>query len=201
MRRVAGLGLANPSAAQYWLGILNVNGEKRRSVLRRLVENGKLVSIAIEDLSKRTFFMRTSDLPTLKIVQSKRAPKARAAIIAALDNLMWDRDLMRWVFDFDYIWEVYKPANKRRHGYYVLPVLYGERFVARFDPAFEKKTRQLTIVNWWWEAEVQQDERMEVELTGCLRQFMENLEVSHLVVGEKVKGDKNLHWLRELEKS
>jgi uncharacterized protein YcaQ len=166
-----------------------------------LVENGKLAPIAIEDLPKRTFFMRTSDLPTLKIVQSKRAPKARAAILAALDNLMWDRDLMRRVFDFDYIWEVYKPADKRRHGYYVLPVLYGERFVARFEPTFDKKTCQLNIVNWWWEAEVRRDERMEVELTACLRQFMDYLEVSRLVIGDKVKQDKNLCWLKELERS
>ena len=113
---------------------------------------------------------------------------------------MWDRDLMRWVFDFDYIWEVYKPVNMRRHGYYVLPVLYGERFVARFDPAFDKKTRQLTILNWWWETEVRQDEIMEVELAACLRQFMDYLEVSCLVMGEKVKQDKNLYWLRELER-
>jgi uncharacterized protein YcaQ len=145
--------------------------------------------------------MRTCDLPTLKIVQSKRVPRARAAIIAALDNLMWDRDLMRWVFDFDYIWEVYKPANKRRHGYYVLPVLYGERFVARFEPAFDKKTRQLTVMNWWWEAEIRLDEWMGVELNVCLRQFMDYLEVKQLVIGEKVKGDKNLYWLKELERS
>ena len=145
--------------------------------------------------------MRTSDLPTLKMVQIKRAPRARAAIIAALDNLMWDRDLMRWVFDFDYIWEVYKPADKRRHGYYVLPVLYGERFVARFDPTFDKKTRQLNIVNWWWEAEVRRDERMEVELTACLRQFMDYLEVNRLAIGEEVKQDKNMYWLRELKRS
>ncbi|MFC2054316.1 winged helix-turn-helix domain-containing protein [Chloroflexota bacterium] len=201
MRRVAGLGLANPSAAQYWEGILSVNGETRRSVLGRLVENGKLASIAIEDLPKRTFFIRICDLPTLKNVQSKRAPKARAAILAALDNLMWDRSLMQWVFDFDYIWEVYKPADKRRYGYYVLPVLYGERFVARFEPVYDKKTRQLTIVNWWWEAEIRLDERMEVELTGCLRQFMDYLDVSRLVIGDKVKRDKNLYWLRELERS
>ena len=72
-------------------------------------------------------------------------PEPHAAIIGALDNLTWDRDLLRWVFDFDYVWEVYKPAAKRRYGFYVLPVLYGDRLVARFDPAFDRKTRVLTI--------------------------------------------------------
>jgi len=72
--------------------------------------------------------------------------------------------------------------------------------VARFEPTFDKKTRQLNIVNWWWEAEIRLDERMGVELTACLRQFMGYLEVSCLVIGDKVKRDKNLYWLRELER-
>ena len=81
----------------------------------------------------------------------------------------------------------------------MLPVLYGERFVARFDPVFDKKTRQLTIVNWWWEAEIRLDERMKEELTACLRQFLGYLDASRLLIGENIKQGKNLHWLRELE--
>jgi uncharacterized protein YcaQ len=46
---------------------------------------------------------------------------------------------------------VYKPAARRKYGYYVLPVIYGDRFVARLDPGFDKKTRALTITNWWSE--------------------------------------------------
>ena len=75
-----------------------------------------------------------------------------AAFIGPLDNLIWDRDLIRWLFDFDYTWEVYKPAAQRKYGHYVLPVLYGDRFVARVEPIFDRKARVLTIVNWWWEA-------------------------------------------------
>ena len=49
------------------------------------------------------------------------------AFIGPLDNLIWDRDLIRWLFEFDYTWEVYKPAAQRQYGHYVLPVLYGDR--------------------------------------------------------------------------
>ena len=91
------------------------------------------------------------------------------------------------------MWEVYKPAAKRLYGYYVLPVIYGDRFVARFDPAFDKKTRGLTITNWWWEAGVQPDGPMEVALTACLRDFACYLDISEIRLGKQVVYDQTLH--------
>jgi uncharacterized protein YcaQ len=73
------------------------------------------------------------------------------AFLAPLDPLCWDRDLLRRLFRFDYVWEVYVPAPKRRWGYYVLPILYGDRFVGRIEPRIEKRARTLRIVGVWWE--------------------------------------------------
>ena len=70
------------------------------------------------------------------------APAEQAAFIAPLDNFTWDRDLLRWMFDFDYIWEVYKPVKQRRFGYYVLPVILGDRFIARFDSSTNRVVPQ-----------------------------------------------------------
>jgi len=202
LRRVGGLGLANPSATEYWGTIwgmtLGAKREVRRAALTRLVERGDLVSVAVEDVPKRTFFICTADLPTLKAVQTTNSPKPQAAVIGALDNLTWDRNLLRWVFDFDYVWEVYKPKAKRKYGYYVLPVIYGDRFVARFDPAFDKKTRQLTITNWWWEEGVQPDEAMQAAIAACFREFMHYLDASQIRLGEKVAKERTLHWVLDL---
>ena len=63
----------------------------------------------------------------------------QAAIIAPLDNLMWDREIIKVLFGFNYRWEVYKPDKEREYGYYVLPIIYGERFIARFEPGRDKK--------------------------------------------------------------
>jgi uncharacterized protein YcaQ len=52
-------------------------------------------------------------------------------------------------FDFDYVWEVYKPAHQRRWGYYTLPILYGDRLVARFDPKLDRTTNTLLINGLW----------------------------------------------------
>ena len=56
------------------------------------------------------------------------------------------------LFDFEYIWEVYKPESQRRWGYYVLPVFYEDRFVARLDSRLERGS--WTITRWWWEPDV-----------------------------------------------
>jgi len=74
-------------------------------------------------------------------------------------------------------------------------VIYGDRFVARFDPAFDKKRRGLTIANWWWEEGVQLDEPMEAALAVCFRDFVHYLDAEEIRLGEKVMGDKTLRWL------
>ena len=55
------------------------------------------------------------------------------------------------MFDFDYLWEVYVPEAKRRWGYYVLPVLYGDRLVGRIEPKLERKASTLRVHGLWWE--------------------------------------------------
>ena len=62
------------------------------------------------------------------------------AFLAPLDPLVWDRDLLRSLWDFDYVWEVYVPAAKRRWGYYVLPLLWGDRFVGRIEPRIDRQS-------------------------------------------------------------
>jgi hypothetical protein len=73
------------------------------------------------------------------------------AFLAPLDPLAWDRDLLRSLYGFDYVWEVYVPQAKRRWGYYVLPVLFGDRLVGRIEPRIDRKTGTLRVLGLWWE--------------------------------------------------
>ena len=57
------------------------------------------------------------------------------------------------LFDFDYVWEVYKPEHKRQFGYYTLPVLWGDRLVARFDSKLDRTTNTFVILGFWLEDE------------------------------------------------
>jgi uncharacterized protein YcaQ len=75
-----------------------------------------------------------------------------ARVLAPLDALLWDRRGVASLFGFEYVWEVYKPASERRWGYYVVPVVVGDRFVARFDARLAGE--RLDVRAWWWEAGV-----------------------------------------------
>jgi uncharacterized protein YcaQ len=64
---------------------------------------------------------------------------------------MWDRRLVRSLFGFEYVWEVYTPAARRRHGYYVLPLLFGDRLVGRLEPRVERGSTDLRLLGLWFE--------------------------------------------------
>jgi uncharacterized protein YcaQ len=136
--------------------------------------------------------VRAADLSLLDAVQAASKTDPLAAFIGPLDNLIWDRDLVRWLFDFDYTWEIYKPAVQRKYGHYVLPVLYGDRFVARVEPIYDRKARVLTIANWWWEADVRPGDALGSALTGCLRAFKGYLGAADIQLGAVATGDEFL---------
>jgi uncharacterized protein YcaQ len=186
-RRIGGIGIAYPGSGESWLGISNTKSQGRWDTLKRLVEKGLVLPVEIEDIPERTFFMRTSDWQRFTIESDPAKNNTRIVFLGPLDNLLWDRDVIRWVFDFDYTWEVYKPATIRQYGPYTLPVLFGERFIARFDPKFDKKKRTLMINNWWWENEYARDGDTYQALEASFKDFLRFLKADRIQLGESLR--------------
>ena len=199
-RRVGSLGLAQINNGECWGGIIGVNAKKRRSSLLRLLAQGKVIPVNIDEQISNTLFIRAIDLPTLECVQNIGISTSNqgAALIAPLDNLMWSRRLIENIFDFSYRWEVYKPKAQRSYGYYVLPVLYGDQFVARIDPTFDKKNRILTIQNWWWEPSVTLSKKMQAALRQCMHTFYQYLNVEGVILAQSIQNQSTLKWLKNL---
>ncbi len=192
-RRAGGLGLVNLRASAAYGGTIGWRGGRIRAAILRLADKGRLVPVAIEELPRQLFFIRREDLPALEAAAKRLRGRQGAALIAPLDNLMWDLNLIRMLFDFHYAWEVYKPADQRDYGYYVLPVLYGDRFVARMDPEFDRARRVFTIKNWWWERGVdKKEEAMLAAMSDCLAAFGTYLEANEIRPGSAVRRDAGL---------
>lgn len=189
-RRAGGLGLVHARASAAFGGTIGWRGGRIRAAMSRLAETGRLVPVAIEELPRQRFFVRRNDLPALEAAAKAYRGKQGAALIAPLDNLMWDINLIAMLFDFRYAWEVYKPAQTRTYGYYVLPVLYGDRFVARMDPVFDRAGSVFTIKNWWWEKGAGKgDEAVAAALGACLGAFTDYLGADEIRLGSEIRRD------------
>ena len=68
---------------------------------------------------------------------------------------MWDRGALGPLYDFEYRWEVYTPAAKRRWGYYVLPILFGDRLVGRIEPRIDRAAKVVRVLGMAWETGVE----------------------------------------------
>jgi hypothetical protein len=142
--------------------------ELRARLLPELVEGGELVPVSLPGF-KRIRHMLAGELPLLEQAEREVAAEGGGddlatwrvgrpngfdpgvAFIAPLDSFAWDRDFLRGLFGFDYVWEVYVPEAKRRWGYYVLPLLYGDRLVGRIEPRIDTTTRTIRVLGLWWE--------------------------------------------------
>ena len=97
--------------------------------------------------------------------------KPRCELIAPLDCVMWDRKLIKVLFGFDYTWEIYTPANKRKYGYYVLPMIYGDQFVGRIEAVNDRKTKTLNVKNIWYEDGVRHTKALVSAVDDCIKRF------------------------------
>lgn len=158
-RRMGGLGLVQATASDFWLGIHSMKTPQRQHSIDRLLEKGLILPVTIQELPHRPFFIRAQDRAKLKAAEKMDLESDQATFLPPLDNLLWDRKLVKLVFDFDYVWEIYKKPEQRRYGCYTMPVLFGDRFIARFEPLYDRKSRTLIVRKWWWEDGLRIDQK------------------------------------------
>jgi len=144
LRRVKSVGILRKGPSDAFLGVENFKATERNRAFETLAERGLLTEIAAE---RDVYYVPTEYLSLLH--SNSPVPKG-ARVIAPLDNLLWDRKLVKKIFGFDYTWEVYVPKEKRKYGYYVLPVFMNDFFAARFEPE-SFRGGKLVIKKWWWE--------------------------------------------------
>ena len=124
----------------------NPSSKKQLSIVLAELVNAKiLVEIEIEGLLSRTFYT-TNDLLNKLSTLPENDPQIH--ILSPFDNLIIQRQWLKDIFAFDYSLECYVPESKRKYGYFVLPILQGEQFVARMDAKADRKSAEFIIKNF-----------------------------------------------------
>lgn len=173
MERHRACGVVRPSAA-YEMWSYRIYVPERKALIRELVDEGALVPVNIEGVIGHATpeFLTLLDYPSLE---------GCVRFVAPLDQLMWDRKLIAQVFDFDYVWEVYVPEAKRKWGYYVLPVLFGNQFVGRVE--FYCRAGVLEVRRWHQEPTSPQHGFKDV-LEVALRHLMDYCSATRMEVND-----------------
>jgi len=119
----------------------------RNELLEGLVHLGSLQPVEVEGVRGKRYVVDDE----LSMLQAPPDPPPSVAFIAPFDSLVWDTGLLASLFDFDYVWEGFFPPARRRWGYYVLPIVFRDRFVGRIEPRIERNEGVVQILGLWWE--------------------------------------------------
>ncbi len=181
-------GLSRLSRAQDSFSLGSPSGTIKQ-MREALLADGDLIEVQVEGW-KALHYALASDVELLGDLNAGRVPKAwtpletttteEVLFLAPLDPVS-ARGRAKILFGFDYVWEVYKPKEKRKFGYYTLPVLWGDRLVARFDSKLDRTTNTFIILGLWLEDEtLAKDEAFAAALARGFARFVAFLGASKL---------------------
>jgi uncharacterized protein YcaQ len=164
LRRIGAVGLLWNKRSDAYLCIDHIKDGRDRA-FEKLREWDTLIEVKVEGIEPPLYTKKENGPLLTEILQgAEYAP--RMELIAPLDCLIWDRKLIETLFDFSYTWEIYTPVEKRKYGYYVLPIVYDEAFVGRIEVVADRKKKALQVKGVWWEKKAYLG-----ELRKCLERF------------------------------
>lgn len=185
-RRISAVGLLWNKPSDAWINISNLKAAERNVVFASLLQENIIQELKVEGC-KDSFFYVTEDNVILNEVLQGNKQKKRTELIAPLDSMLWDRKLIKTLFDFDYKWEIYTPEKQRKYGYYVLPLLYGERFIGRTEVVRDSKNHSLVVKNIWYEDGIRQSEKLKHSINQCFQCFKNFHGLEEIVFSENCR--------------
>ncbi len=170
LRRIGAIGLLWDKNSPAFLGI-ELKADIRKTVLASLAADKRILPVMVEGIKAPFYYLAEDEALMRDILEDRADLKPRMSFIAPLDPLLWDKALILSLWDFRYSWEIYTPADKRKYGYYTLPIIYGDRFVGRIEAVPNRKEGVLYVKGLWWEPGVRQTKAMNAALERALKQF------------------------------
>ena len=148
---------------------------RAKPTIEAMLTNGDLIEVQVAGW-KAVHYALGSDAEVLRDLSAGSVPEAwtplktttteEVVFLAPLDPVS-ARGRAKVLFGFDYVWEVYKPEHQRKFGYYTLPILWGDRLVARFDSKLDRTTNTFVILGLWLEDEALGKDEAFAEALAC----------------------------------
>jgi uncharacterized protein YcaQ len=140
---------------------------RARTVLDQLEREGTTVRVRVDGIDDATWMDRALLDRLGEFRQGVGRPRL-TTFLSPFDNLIWNRDRIERLWDFEYRLECYVPAPKRRYGYYTMPILHRGQLVGRIDPSYDRRTRTLTIKTLHLEPTTRLTNALAVGIAGAL---------------------------------
>jgi uncharacterized protein YcaQ len=156
------------------------------AVLADLERQGRIVRVVVEGVrpagkKAEPWYMHADDLPRLEALANGDW-QPRTTLLSPFDNLICDRARTRLLFDFDYTIEIYVPPAKRKYGYYVLPILHGDRLIGRIDPLMDRRQGRLNLHHIYAEPDAPAGAETAGAIAGAIRELAEFLGARDIAV-------------------
>lgn len=173
--------------------------EQINKVLKSFIKNGELIEVKLEGDAKTLFVTTEEKLRGLDSGETasflSMTGKEQIQILSPFDNTIIQRKRIQRFFDFDYVIECYLPEPKRKFGYFCLPVLQGDQFVARFDPKADRATGKFHVKQMHFEKGFKTDDNFNFNFALKLKAYANFTGCKSVVIDKADRG-----WKREISK-
>jgi uncharacterized protein YcaQ len=161
------------------------------AILRDLEAEGLIHRVDIDAEGKQwkgPWYVHVEDLPLLEALADggDGAWQPRTTLLSPFDNLIADRVRTEALFNFDFRIEIYVPKEQRKYGYYVLPILHGDRIIGRIDPTMDRKASTLNINAVYAEPDAPLDAATAKAISASIRDLAAYLDAGDIAYTERV---------------
>ncbi|NVK34967.1 MAG: winged helix-turn-helix domain-containing protein [Rhodobacteraceae bacterium] len=175
---LAHLGFATPAELAAFYDLITLEDAKAWCTAQ--LANGSVIEVLIEGCGQHAPRKALSRPETLEVAQKLEAPTSRLRILSPFDPMLRDRKRALRLFNFDYRIEIFVPEPQRKYGYYVFPVLEGDRLVGRIDMKVARAEDSLNVKAFWPERGLSLSAQRLKKLEGELERLMKFAGVSKL---------------------
>lgn len=153
--------------------------------LKRLEKHDRVIKVKVEGWDKPAY-VHPDHLNMVEAAANGDIPQSKTTLLSPFDPLVWDRAQTLDLFDFDFPIEFYFPANKRKYGYFSLPILYNNRLIGRVDPKANRKTDTFEIKTMHLEPDVEVDDTLIFRVKRVIQACADWHQTPQVVMDESV---------------